>query len=316
MDRKMTFNKAILLAVIVPLVTGFVIGTPQNPTSGGTTTVTWTKDSLCIFPLLSQDLVFTFCRATSFQFFSLELINAHFNVSLVLQPTQINADTPGSSINITLPTVPVGMISANIGVTSGSFSIGADTSSSSHHAGYLTSSISTSSTSTTIATYAPTMTTSSALTAISAPSSSTSMTSSNSFVLSSGSGTSMSSVSTIFQTYSSHSQCMSFISGPSQMAVGGAVGAVIVLLSFFMLWHRRRRNTKSTVVSTFPVPFNDMLSSMMPTSPPESTGQLRESLGRTSPGGKSYGPLTPVQRQPSGLWDMDEPPPEYSSEAP
>lgn len=179
MDRKMTFNKAILLAVIVPLVTGFVIGTPQNPTSGGTTTVTWTKDSL----------------ATSFQFFSLELINAHFNVSLVLQPTQINADTPGSSINITLPTVPVGagyvlfaisMISANIGVTSGSFSIGADTSSSSHHAGYLTSSISTSSTSTTIATYAPTMTTSSALTAISAPSSSTSMTSSNSFVLSSG----------------------------------------------------------------------------------------------------------------------------------
>ncbi|EDR01117.1 uncharacterized protein LACBIDRAFT_312424 [Laccaria bicolor S238N-H82] len=113
------FAKLSLLAFVAPLVSALTVSNPTNPTSGGQMTISWTT------------------AAGDPDSFSIELINTSFNNAFAIAN---NVDPSTGSITLTLPVVPVGagytIEFVDIGdinkvyTTSGSFSIGANSASS------------------------------------------------------------------------------------------------------------------------------------------------------------------------------------------
>ncbi|KIJ97037.1 hypothetical protein K443DRAFT_681822 [Laccaria amethystina LaAM-08-1] len=113
------FAKLSLLALVAPLVSALTVNNPSNPTSGGQVTITWTT------------------AAGDPDSFSIELVNTSFNNAYAIAN---NVDPSTGSITLTIPTVPVGagytIEFVDIGnintvyTTSGSFSIGANSASS------------------------------------------------------------------------------------------------------------------------------------------------------------------------------------------
>jgi len=108
------FNKAALLAFVIPLVAGLTLNVPEIPTSGGSVTIQWTT------------------VAGDPTTFSLELLNPSFNNAFAIAN---NVPTSDGKITLNLPIVPVGpgytLEAVDIGninnvyATTGSFSIGA-----------------------------------------------------------------------------------------------------------------------------------------------------------------------------------------------
>jgi len=108
-----------LLTVVAPLVSGLVLQTPENPTSGGTVTIKWTN------------------QQGDPDTWSFELVNPSFNNAFAIAN---NVDPASNSITLTLPIIPVGdgytLEAVNIGnitdvfASTGDFAVGATTTSS------------------------------------------------------------------------------------------------------------------------------------------------------------------------------------------
>ncbi|KJA28332.1 hypothetical protein HYPSUDRAFT_33684 [Hypholoma sublateritium FD-334 SS-4] len=113
------FFKLSLVALVAPLVSGLVLQVPQNPTSGGTVTISWTN------------------QQGDPSTWSFELTNESFNNAFAVAN---NVDPSLNSITITLPVVPIGdgytLEAVNIGnisdvfASTGDFSIANGTSTS------------------------------------------------------------------------------------------------------------------------------------------------------------------------------------------
>ncbi|KIM35610.1 hypothetical protein M413DRAFT_20729 [Hebeloma cylindrosporum] len=112
------FSKLCALALVAPLASALILSIPEAPTSGGQMTIKWTNEP------------------NDPETWSFELINTAFNNAFAIAN---NVNPSASSLTLTIPIVPVGdgytLQAVNIGdinqvyATTGSFSIGASSTS-------------------------------------------------------------------------------------------------------------------------------------------------------------------------------------------